>query len=138
MKQIRLSIIAYSAYLGTAGLCMALIPNVLIPLFGLEPTDEVWVRLFGFLAFVLGVKGIQGARQGYVRMMQLDVYTRLTFGVFLTVLVLMGLSPPVLLAFAVIDLAAAAWTEVALRRAGRKPSGLFARAPDPPRPVPTA
>jgi len=114
------SIVFYSIYLGTAGLGMALVPNVLLGLLGVPPTHEVWVRLFGFLAFVLGMKGMNGALLDLVPVMQFDVITRVFFSIFLTVLILIGLSPRILFLFAAIDLAAAVWTQATIFAAKRK------------------
>jgi hypothetical protein len=120
MSKTSISIIAYSIYLGCGGLGMALIPNVMLGFFRLPPTTEVWIRLFGFLALVLAAKGINGALLNLVPVMQFDVYTRLCFSTFLTVLILLGISPPILFVFAVIDFAAAVWTQVTLSAAKRK------------------
>ncbi len=120
------SIVVYSIYLGLSGLGMALIPNVLLGVFRLPPTHEVWVRLFGFLALVLAVKGINGALLDLISVMQLDVITRTFFSLFLTVLTILGLSPPILLIFAAIDFAAAVWTQVTIFAAKRKGQAAMA------------
>ena len=110
------SIIYYSIYLGSLGLLLAVIPNLTISTLGLPPTDEVWIRLFGVLALVLGIKGIYGGRNELRGMMRVDVYTRLGFSVYLAVLLVVGLAPPVLIIIGVIDLAAAVWTLLELRK----------------------
>jgi hypothetical protein len=114
LSKTSISIIVYSIYLGTGGLGMALIPNTMLGLLGVPPTQEVWIRLFGFLALVLAVKGINGALLGLIPVMQLDVYTRTCFSVFLTVLIVIGLAPRILFLFAGIDFVAAVWTEVTI------------------------
>ncbi len=119
MSKTAISIMVYSIYLGTAGICMALIPNVLLHLLGHPTTNEVWVRLFGILAAVLGVKGIHGARNELLSTMQVDVVTRTVFSVFLTVLVVMGIARPILLLFAVIDFVAAIWTQTTIWKSRR-------------------
>lgn len=126
MSKTGISIFAYSIYLGSAGVAMALIPNMLIRMLGLPETQEVWVRLFGFLAFVLGVKGIHGAITNNVPAMQLDVVTRTAFSIFLTVLILLGVSPGILIIFAIIDFAAAVWTQVTIFAAKRRERALAA------------
>jgi hypothetical protein len=115
MSQARLSIIVYAIYLATAGLVLALIPNVLLPLVGLPPTSEVWVRLCGSLAFVLGLKGLQNSRFEIVPMIQFDVYTRSLVGTFLVVLVLIGIAPPIFLVLSALDYGGALWTQLAIR-----------------------
>ena len=120
MSKTGVSIIAYSIYLGSGGVGMALIPNVLLGLLGLPPTHEVWVRLFGFLALVLAAKGINGALLNLVPVMQFDVYTRICFSLFLTVLIVLGLSPRIMFIFAAIDFAAAVWTQLTISAARRR------------------
>ncbi len=120
MSKTGVSIVAYSIYLGCGGVGMSLIPNVLLGLLGLPPTHEVWVRLFGFLALVLAVKGINGALLNLVPVMQLDVITRTCFSLFLTALIVLGLAPRILFIFAAIDFAAAVWTQVTLFAAKRR------------------
>ena len=115
MSRAARSIIAYSIYLGSLGLLMAVIPNLTISVIGLPASDEVWIRLFGVLALVLGIKGIYGGLNELRGMMRVDVFTRLGFSVYLAVLLVLGLAPPVLILIGVIDLAAAVWTLLALR-----------------------
>lgn len=121
MSRAKLSLTVYALYLGSGGLSMALFPNAMLPILGLPTTSEVWVRLYGALAAVLAAKGYNGARLNLYSSMQFDVYTRTVFASFLTALVLLGISPRVLIIFALIDYAAAAWTQWAIgadRRAG--------------------
>ncbi|MBW8875633.1 MAG: hypothetical protein JF614_11780 [Acidobacteria bacterium] len=120
MSKTGVSIVAYSIYLGSGGLGMALIPNVLLGLLGLPPTPEPWIRLFGFLALVLAAKGINGALLNLVPVMQFDVYTRICFSLFLTALIVLGLAPRIMFIFAAIDFAAAVWTQVTLVAAKRR------------------
>ena len=115
MSKARVSIIVYAVYLATAGLVLALVPNVLLPLAGLPPSNEVWVRLVGSLAFVLGAKGIQNSRFEMAPTFQFDVYTRALVGTFIVVLVLLRIAPPILLLLASLDYGGALWTELALR-----------------------
>ena len=124
MSKTSISILVYSIYLGTGGAGMAFIPNVMLPLLGVPPTNEVWIRLFGFLALVLGAKGINGALLNLTPVMQFDIYTRTCFAVFLTVLILMGISPPIMIIFAIIDFVAAMWTLVSIRadKRGKRPT----------------
>ena len=72
------------------------------------------------------MKGINGALLDLVPVMQLDVITRTCFSLFLTVLTLLGLSPPILLIFAVIDFAAAVWTQTTIFAAKRKQQAAMA------------
>jgi hypothetical protein len=116
-----ISLVVYSIYLGVSGAGMALIPNVLLGVLGLSPVAEtVWIRLFGSLAFVLAAKGTFGALRNLEAMMQFDVYTRIGFALFLTLLLVLGVAPRILSVFAVLDFAGAIWTEVTIRAARRR------------------
>jgi hypothetical protein len=115
MSKTSVSIIVYSTYLGSAGAGAAFIPNTLLPILGLPTTNEVWVRLFGALALLLAAKGFNGALLNLLPSMQFDVYTRTCFAVFLAVLIIIGLSPPILIILAIIDIVAAVWTQLAIR-----------------------
>ena len=117
MSKTAISITAYCIYLGTAGVGMALIPNVLLGLVGHPLTDQVWPRLFGSLSIILSVKGIHGARTEDVSGMQLDVITRTCFSIFLTILWLIGKAEPILMIFAVIDFAGSVWTQYTIFKA---------------------
>jgi hypothetical protein len=117
-----ISILVYCVYLGMGGLIMALAPDRLTSLLHVRPSDGLWIRMAGCLAFVLAIKGAYGAVQELRGNMQLDVYTRAGFAVFLTVLVVVGTAQPPYLLFAAVDFAAAVWTQLALRadlKAGR-------------------
>jgi hypothetical protein len=120
MSKARVSIIGYALYLATAGLLLALIPNVLLPLVGLPPSTDAWIRLVGSLAFVLGIKGIQNSRFEIAPAFQFDVYTRTLVGTFIVVLVILHIAPPIFLALAALDYAGSIWTQLALRADARQ------------------
>lgn len=126
MSKAGVSITAYCIYLGSGGVVLAFKPNVLNHVLGLPPTKEVWIRLFGALAVVLAAKGFYAARLNLVPTFQFDVYTRTAFAVFVTVLIIMGLSSRILLILAVVDVLFAVWTQLAL--AADRRSARFAAA----------
>jgi hypothetical protein len=112
----------YAVYLGSGGAGLAFIPNVLLHVLGIPPTHEFWIRVFGALAIVLAAKGAYGAYLNFIPSLQFDCYTRACFGTFLAVLVVIGIAPRQMLIFAIIDLLASVWTQLALfadRRAAR-------------------
>ena len=114
-SQSAISLLVYAAYLGTGGLTMALVPDLLTSTLGVRPSDGLWIRIGGSLATVLAIKGAYGAVHEMRGNMQLDVYTRTGFASFLTLLILLGTAQPPLFVLAAIDFAASAWTQVALR-----------------------
>lgn len=50
MKQVNLSLQAQVAYMLLMGIGLLLVPNIILPLFKLSTTSEVWVRVIGALA----------------------------------------------------------------------------------------
>jgi len=115
MKNPVLSMIVFGAYLLGTGLGFVLIPNLLLPLFGLPTTTEVWVRIVGLLSAILGMYFLYLARPDQRRFMQASVYARLIFFTGVTAFALLNFGSPLLIAFGLIDLAGAAWTWLALR-----------------------
>lgn len=115
MSKARISIIVYSIYLAAAGVGIALVPNLILPLVGLPTANDVWARLAGCLAFVLALKELQNSRYEIMPTFQLDVYTRAFFATFLVVLVLLRIAAPIFLFLTVFDYGGALWTQLALR-----------------------
>lgn len=111
------TIFVFGIYLVVLGITLVTVPNLLLGLFGFAETQEVWIRVVGMLVLILGVYDVQAARQGWDGFIRLSVPLRMSVPAFFGAFVLAGLAPPVLLLFAAVDLAAAAWTWVALREA---------------------
>jgi hypothetical protein len=109
------SITVFGVYLILSGLSFILVPNIILPLFGLAATSEVWVRLVGLLAFILGIYFLNSARAKDRRFFGDTVLGRVVFCTGVILFVIAGWASPVLVLFGLIDLAGAAWTWAALR-----------------------
>lgn len=109
------SILVFSVYMFALGLILLFIPNVLLSLFGIPDTNEVWIRVVGMLVLILGGYYLQAARNDLVPFFRASVVGRFSVLVFLTVFVVAGFAPASLILFGVIDAAAAAWTALSLR-----------------------
>lgn len=109
------SVFAFTVYLWVIGAILVLAPNVLLSLFGIPETHEVWVRVVGMLALILGYYYQGAAREESTTFMRRTVYARLCASAFFLAFVLLKLAPPVLIVFGVVDALAATWTAVALR-----------------------
>ena len=96
------------------GLILVFVPNLLLTLFTLPTTTEVWIRVVGVLALVLALYYIQAARHVLRDFFQWTVYARLGVFLFFTAFVLLGLVKPVFVLFGVVDLLAAIWTQATL------------------------
>lgn len=115
MSKARVSIIVYGAYLATAGLVLALIPNVLLTLARIPDDHGFWVRIAGVLAFVLGIKGIHNSSAENPKFFQFDNFTRGFAGTFMVALVILGIAPKIILLLAAIDYGGSLWTALAIR-----------------------
>jgi hypothetical protein len=109
------SLFVFAIYLVGLGLVLLLIPNTLFHLFGFPGTNEVWVRVVGMLLLFLAFYCFQAVRTEWTDFFRWSVYPRSSAVIFFTAFVLLGLAPPVLILFGVIDLLAAVWTALALR-----------------------
>ncbi len=111
------SIIVFGIYLAASGLSFVFIPNAILPLFGFPATTEVWVRVVGLLASILGFYFLDSARHDDRHFFRATVFARVVFFTGVTAFALLGWGSPVLIAFGLIDLAGAAWTWLTLRAA---------------------
>jgi hypothetical protein len=115
MSKSATSVFVFSIYLFVLGPLLVVIPNVLLSLFGIAKTDEVWIRVVGMLVLILGYYYNHAARQEYKSFFRCTVYARIGVLVFFIGFVAVGLAPASLILFGVVDAAAALWTAFALR-----------------------
>jgi hypothetical protein len=110
------SLQAFGLYLCIAGAGLLLVPALLLSPMGLTVTDDIWVRVVGILALALGACDFLAGREVVAVLIHGSVWRRLAAGIGIGLLVLLGLAPAALLLFAAVDIAAALWTAMALRR----------------------
>ena len=115
MSKSSLSVFAFGLYTLTLGIVLIVAPNVLLGMFFVPITSEVWIRVVGVLVLYLAFYYIQTARKGMTEFFKLTVYTRSSLIIFFAVFVLLGLANPPLILFGVVDLIGAIWTGLALR-----------------------
>ncbi len=106
------------------GAILVVFPNLLLSLFHLAPTVEVWIRVAGMLVLLLGAYDILAALAELHQFIRWSVPLRASVIVFFSVFVLLGYAPTILLLFGLIDLSCAAWTWIALRQS--RGAGRFA------------
>ncbi|MBQ5946202.1 hypothetical protein [Massilia sp. ST3] len=106
---------AFAAYLFLIGPVLILAPNFLLGLFGIAPTTEVWIRVIGVMACVLGVYSWVAGKHENKPFLEASVYTRSLVFVAFTVFALSGMASPMLILFGLVDLGGALWTWFALR-----------------------
>ena len=109
----------FALYLFVLGPTLILAPNFLLGLFGIPPTTEVWIRVIGVTASVLGVYSWVAARHENRPFLEASVYTRFSVFVAFTAFALTGLASPMLILFGLVDLGGAMWTYFALKADAR-------------------
>ena len=109
------SITVFGIYLGISGLSFVLIPNTVLPMFGFSTTTEVWIRVVGLLAVILGMYFMYSVRHDDRVFFRATVFGRVLFCTGVVAFALLGLGSPMLIVFGLIDLAGAAWTWLSLR-----------------------
>lgn len=110
------SLNAFAIYLLLLAAVLLAAPNVLLQLFGLPPTSEVWIRVTGMLVAFLGVYYRIAVAAEFVGFFRATVLVRLSVPLFFLVFVLAGWVQWPLLLFGAVDAAGAAWTWIALPR----------------------
>lgn len=108
------SINIFGTYLVVLGIVLLAAPNLLLSLFRLPLTTEVWLRLVGMLAAFLGIYYRVAAAAEVTQFFLASVLLRASVPVFFLAFVLAGWVGWPLLLFGVIDAAGAAWTWKAL------------------------
>ncbi len=115
MSKAARSVFVFGLYLAVLGIVLLLVPNVLLALFFLPTTTEVWVRVVGMLVLFLGFYYTQAARKEMKDFIRWTMYPRSTVILFFAAFVLMDLARPALILFGVADLLGVLWTGLALR-----------------------
>jgi len=101
------SVFVFSVYLFVLGFILIFIPNILLKLFFIPETNEVWIRVVGMLVFLLGFYYYQVSKNEMKQFFYWTVYARSTVLIFFICFVLFGLASPVLILFGLVDAAAA-------------------------------
>lgn len=109
----------FGMYLLALGAVLIIAPNSLLEIFKLPPVTDVWIRVVGMLAVLLGVYYWHAANANLRSLIRLSVPARLSVLGFFGAFVVLKLAPPVLMVFAIVDAVAALWTWHALRSAYR-------------------
>ena len=117
------SLFVFGIYLLFLGMVLIFVPNLLLRSFGFAETTEIWIRVIGVLVIILGFYYFLAARVELTDLFRWSVPARGSVIFFFAAFVVLGLAPPVLLIFGVVDLAAAIWTALALKSDGAKQLG---------------
>lgn len=105
----------FAIYLFILGVLLVFVPNLLLSLFRVPETSEVWIRVVGVTVFVIGVFAWVAARHELKPFLVASVYTRVAVFATFTTFAVVGLASPMLILFGAVDLAGGMWTHFALR-----------------------
>jgi hypothetical protein len=109
------SLLVFGVYLLGLAVALILAPNFLLGLFGVPPTQEVWIRVLGLLVGIVGAYYVIMVRRSLSALYMPTVVARVFAFVLLCAFALLQIGPPQLAIFGVIDLLGALWTWSALR-----------------------
>ncbi len=115
MSKAAKSVFVFGIYLIFIGLGFLLVPNTVLGLFGFPMTTEPWIQVVAMLLLILAYYYIQSARSELRSFFRFTVHGRASVILFFIAFVVLGLAPPILIMFGVVDLVAAIWTALALR-----------------------
>jgi hypothetical protein len=115
MSKSAFSVKAFGVYLLVLGIGLTFAPNILLSVFGMPLTSEVWIRVVGVLVFNIGIYYVYAAKCEAKAFFQASVYTRTLVLVSFAAFAALGYASPVLILFGVADFAGAIWTQWALR-----------------------
>ncbi len=116
MSRAAKSLFVFGVYLFALGLILLLAPNLILRLFGVPPTNEVWIRINGMLVLCLSFYYVQVARNELTSFIRWTVWARVAVIFYFAAFVLLVSAPKALLLFGLIDLLAAVWTWLALKK----------------------
>ena len=122
MSRAAISLLVYGIYLAFLGLGFLIMPNMLLAIFGMPATDEVWIRVAAMLLLILAYYDLQAARNELTPFFRFSAHARASVILFFVVFVVLGFVQPIILLLAALDLFAALWTAWALR--SETPAGV--------------
>lgn len=111
------SLQVFGFYLCATGLALLIAPALVLMPLQLPVPQDVWIRLLGIVALALGCSDVLAAHAGVPLLVRASVWRRVGAGLVMLVLTAAAVAPPAVALLAAVDLAAAAWTALALRRA---------------------
>ncbi|ROZ71473.1 hypothetical protein [Ramlibacter sp. WS9] len=118
MKSPAFTIKVFGVYVVLTGITLLLIPNVMMSMLGAPEAKDVYVRVLGALAIVVGYYYWACGVGGATAFFKATIPGRLLFFALGVSLVLLAGAHPTLIGFGLVDVAGAAWTWMALRATG--------------------
>lgn len=116
MKTRFLSLMVQAIYVLLTGLQLIFVPNLLLGMFGLEPTTEIWIKVLGVVVLSLTLIYYGIIKHGNKEVIKITVWSRLFVGAGFILFAMTGIAPMALILFAGIDIATAIWTWFELKK----------------------
>ena len=116
MSRAAKSLFVFGIYLCGLGLTLLLVPNLLLQVFRVPPTNEVWIRINGMFVLCLSFFYVKAARSELTLFIRWTAWARIGVIFFLAAFVLLVSAPKALLLFGSIDFVSAIWTLRALKK----------------------
>jgi len=110
MSPAAFTIRAFGFYLIVLGVGLFAVPNLLLGLFLMPQTQEVWIRVVGLLVFNIGIYYIYAAKCEATEFFRASVFTRALVLVAFAAFAVLGLAKPMLVGFGAVDFLGALWT----------------------------
>jgi hypothetical protein len=111
------SVFYYSFYMMGMGLSLLFIPNLILGVFGFEPTNDIWIHILGLFAFCAGMLYFYCGRTNQTGFFRISVTERIVFFLGMVGIVLFLPANPLLVAIGSVDLFGAIWTALTMRKA---------------------
>jgi len=108
------SLYVWSIYVAIVGVGFLLMPNVVLSMFQIDETEEVWIRVLGLIVVALPILYVAVARSGSTSLYLASVWFRWLIAAGLIVLGLVE-GPWQLMLFASIDFLGGLWTFLSVR-----------------------
>jgi hypothetical protein len=116
MKNTINSMYAQLVYMLGMGFSLLLVPNFVLSLFGVSPTNDGWIRIVGALALTLVVEYYTMIQQQNTAFFMGTVWGRYLFCGILVLLVALGYVEKPVYLFAVLEAGLAGWTHFSLKK----------------------
>jgi hypothetical protein len=111
-----LSLVVQSIYVILTGLQLIFVPNMLLSMFGFEPTSEIWIKVLGIVVLPLSAVYYAISKQGNAESVRATIISRGFVGIGFILLAVSGQAKLNLILFAGIDIATAVWTWFELKK----------------------
>jgi hypothetical protein len=116
------SVYIFGIYLIAVGAILIGAPNTLLALLQLPATTEPWIHVAGVPVMAVGMLHVTSARSELTPFFRASVWIRFFPLIAFGALAAIGVIPPIVAGFGLVDAASAVWTRMALRQQSAAPA----------------